>query len=115
MQSIPSGVPPLVTPNEAKVDLRHLKADLPKYSSAGLISATIEWWHSFIDSFDKSMRDQQQPAASSSISWLYSELLELARNGVRRVRSIALLPSQLITMRAAETEPLPEVYMPYIL
>ena len=53
------------------------------------------------------MREQQQSAASSS--WLYSELLELARNGVRRGRSMVLLPSQLFAMRAAETEALPEV------
>ena len=43
MQSIPTGVPTLVTPNEAKVDLKHLKADLPRYASTGLTSATIEW------------------------------------------------------------------------
>ena len=107
IQSIPSGVPALVIPNEAKVDLKHLKADLPKYGTAGLASATIEWWHSFIDSLEKSMREQQQPSASSS--WLYSELLELARSGVRRARSVASLPSQLIAMRASEAEPLPEV------
>ena len=74
MQSIPTGVPTLVTPNEAKVDLKHLKADLPRYASAGLTSATIEWWQSFIESLENSMREQQQSAASSS--WLYSEPLE---------------------------------------
>ena len=107
MQSIPTGVPTLVTPNEAKVDLKHLKADLPRYASAGLTSATIEWWQSFIESLENSMRKQQQSAASSS--WLYSELLELARNGVRRGRSMASLSSQLFAMRAAETEALSEV------
>ena len=31
---MPSGVPSLVTPNEAKIDLAHLKADIPKYAAA---------------------------------------------------------------------------------
>ena len=108
MQSLPSGVPDLVIPNEAKVDLKHLRADLPKYATAGLTSVTVEWWQSFIDTLEQSMKEQS--SASESSSWLYSELLQLSMNGVRRARSTASLPSQLIAMRELETNPLPEVY-----
>ena len=108
MQSLPSGVPDLVTPNEAKVDLKHLRADLPKYATAGLTSVTVEWWQSFIDTLEQSM--EEQSSASESSSWLYSERLQLSMNGVRRARSTASLPSQLIAMRELETNPLPEVY-----
>ena len=70
MQSLPSGVPDLVIPNEAKVDLKHLRADLPKYATAGLTSVTVEWWQSFIDTLEQSMKEQS--SASESSSWLYS-------------------------------------------
>jgi hypothetical protein len=107
MQSLPSGVPGLVAPNEAKVDLKHLRADLPKYATAGLTSVTVEWWQTFIETLDNSMKEQLSTLPSSS--WLYSELLQLSRTGVRRARSMASLPSQLIAMREMETNPLPEV------
>ena len=57
MQSLPSGVPGLVVPNEAKVDLKHLRADLPKYAIAGLTSVTVEWWQSFIGTLENSMKE----------------------------------------------------------
>lgn len=110
MQSLPSGVPGLVVPNEAKVDLKHLRADLPKYATAGLTSVTVEWWQSFIDTLENSMKEQlSSDSALPSSSWLYSDLLQLSRTGVRRARSTASLPSQLIAMRETETNPLPEV------
>ena len=113
MQLLPSGVPGLVTPNEAKIDLKHLyvRADLPMYATAGLTLVTVERWQSFIDTLKKSMKEQLlQSSASepSSESWLYSELLHLSKNGIRRARSTASLPSQLIAMRG-ETNPLPKV------
>ena len=112
MQSLPSGVPGLVIPNEAKVDLKHLRADLPKYATAGLTSVTVEWWQSFIDTLENSMKEQlSSDSALPSSSWLYSDLLQLSRTGIRRARSMASLPSQLIAMREMETNPLPEVYI----
>ncbi len=101
-------MPGLVAPNEAEIDLKHLRADLPKYATAGLTSVTVEWWQTFIDTLENSMKEQQSTPPSSS--WLYSELLQLSRTGVRRARSMASLPSQLIAMREMETNPLPEVH-----
>ena len=78
-------MPPLVTPNEKKIDLTHLKADIPKYAAvAG--STTTEWWHSFVTSLEESMRQQQ--CGMISTPWLYPELLNLAKNGVRTPRAM---------------------------
>ena len=105
---MPSGVPSLVTPNQAKVDLAHLKTDIPKYAAAaGFGTTTTEWWHSFVTSLEDSMRQQQ--CMSVTRPWLYQELLDLAKNGVRTTRSIVSLPTQLINMRTVETNALPQV------
>ena len=109
---MPSSVPPLVTPNEKKIDLTHLKADIPKYAAvAGFGSTTTEWWHSFVTSLEESMRQQQ--CGMISTPWLYPELLNLAKNGVRTARAMVTLPTQLINMRAVETDSLPEVCLQY--
>ena len=103
-------MPPLVITNKAKVDLTHLKADIPKYAAtAGFRSATTEWWHSFVDSLEESMRQLQ----CETSSWLYSELLDLAKKGVKRTRCMATLPTQLIEMREVESNPLPEVCLQF--
>ena len=107
---MPSGVPSPVIPNQAKVDLAHLKADIPKYAAAaGFGATTTEWWHSFVTSLENSMRQQQCMSTTRPCIWLYQELLDLAKNGVRTTRSLLSLPTQLINMRAVETNALPQV------
>ena len=51
----------------------------------------------------------QQQCGTTSTPWLYPELLNLAKTGVRTARSTVTLPTQLMNMKAVETDSLPEV------
>ena len=109
---MPSGVPPLVIPNDEKIDIAHLKADIPKFAAtAGFGSTTTEWWHSFVTSLEQLMRQQQ--CGTMSTEWLYPILFNLAKNGSRMARSMVTLPTQLNNMRAVETDSLPEVCLQF--
>ena len=66
------GVPSLVIPNAAKVDLAHLKAYFTKYAAAaGFGSTTTEWW---LTSLEDSMRQLCDKPMQ--------ELLDFAKNRV---------------------------------
>ena len=105
-QSVPTGVPALVTPNRAKVDLMTLKTDIPKYAAGGLGPITIQWWKAFVEMLETTMI----PETEGPSSWLFSELVHLKRScSLSTTVQRAPLPDQLSVMQQHENRSIPEV------
>jgi hypothetical protein len=99
------GIPLVVPRNNEKLDLPHLRRHIPKYSLSNMDAAAVEWWYTFIDKMVAST-----DAAVAPTTWPCKELLE----AISSVPQQALhhqpsLPPQLLSLRLAETDPLPEV------
>ena len=68
----------------------------------------MEWWYTFIDEMTASA-----DVSATSTTWPFKELLEAISNLPHQAEALhhpASLPQQLLALRSAETDPLPEVH-----
>ena len=105
-QSSLTGVPTLVSPNAAKVDLSALKSSLPRYATSGLSPPMIQWWEAFVQMLEDSWKSTFDVVLSS---WLFSDIVHIKQSArLVRVQS-PRIPAQLEHMREDEETPIPEV------
>ena len=57
MQGTPEGVPSLVQPSGAKIDIEQLRHDIPKYNA--LSEGDKQWWLQFLEENESGLNSSQ--------------------------------------------------------
>ena len=78
---MPEGIPGLVSPSSAKLDLCGLKRDLAKFHKVGISEPNIDWWHTFLEELE-----QQMGSIDSVDSWPLEKIIILKTQLTNRVR-----------------------------
>lgn len=97
-------------PQSEKLDLPHLRLDLPKYVSSNITSEALQWWDMFITQIEQSM-DASTAARNMATTWIYQELVEVseASQAIETTAEREGINDRLIQLRASETNNIPEV------
>lgn len=72
IQSIPQNNTPLVAPQLEKLQLKTLKAHLPRYTKSGLSAIEIQWWKAAIESLEDTAK-----VVRLDDGWMWCKLLQL--------------------------------------
>lgn len=93
-----------------KLDLPHLRHDIPRYSSSNMSSEAIQWWNSFVDEIERSM----DATSHVMTTWTFQELVEVILESqtaltTQETQQDDVISDRLLQMRGAETDSIPEV------
>ena len=76
-QGTPAGVPSLVQPSGAKIDIEQLRHDIPKYNA--LSEGDKQWWLQFLEETESSLNS----TVSVCSTWPLGELLDITESHPR--------------------------------
>ena len=106
IQSTPPGTPDCVQPNLDKVDLSHLKSDIPKYERAGLFNDEAnDWWHSFLSGFEATYGT----VPSITPTWPVDVFKSIIASGNAESNSVIEVSEKITSIHSTQMENHPKV------
>ena len=99
-------MPNILKPDFAKLDIRKLQADIPKYPKAGVPNDKMLFWQTIGDHLQMMEAKSREPPSSQ---WVLDTLQKRKLSYNEPNSTSALLPEVLALVCGKQTAPLPEV------